>query len=127
MFLVDRANLGEQTFAEFENYSGPDSPHRFVDEYTVQHLTSNTIGTTTKVVITTIQRLYSMLKGEEHFDEAGEDGSQFEAEVGLIREPLPVVYNPHPDRDRSTSSWSMSAIGRSTTSGGRCSNTSTPS
>ena len=93
LFLVDRANLGEQTYAEFENYSGPDSPHRFVDEYTVQHLTSNTIGTSTKVVITTIQRLYSMLKGEEHFDEAGEERSQHEAEVGLIREPLPVVYN----------------------------------
>ena len=63
------------------------------DEYHVQLLNSNTIDPTSKVVITTIQRLYSMLKGEEEFDEAADEQSQFELATGLVKEPLPVVYN----------------------------------
>ena len=53
--------------------------YKFTDEYHVQLLNSNTVAPTTKVVITTIQRLYSMLKGEEEFVEANEEGSIFEA------------------------------------------------
>jgi type I restriction enzyme, R subunit len=45
------------------------------------------------VTITTIQRLYSILKGEPEFAEENEDRSFFEAENPLAREPLPVVYN----------------------------------
>ena len=44
-------------------------------------------------MITTIQRLYSILKGEENFDDTGEDASMFEGATTLIKEPLPVVYN----------------------------------
>jgi type I restriction enzyme R subunit len=46
------------------------------------------------VVITTIQRLYSMLRGEEEMDEDLEEGSQWGEGGGLVREPVPVVYNP---------------------------------
>ena len=44
-------------------------------------------------MITTIQRLYSVLKGEEEFDEAADEQSQFELATSLVKEPLPVVYN----------------------------------
>jgi type I restriction enzyme R subunit len=56
LFLVDRSNLGEQAEKEFANYRTPDDNRRFTDLYNVQRLTSNTIGSSTKVVITTIQR-----------------------------------------------------------------------
>jgi type I restriction enzyme R subunit len=66
---------------------------KFNELYNVQRLTSNTIGASSKVVICTIQRLYSMLKGEEEFDPEGEEVSMFEMEAALPKEPLPVVYN----------------------------------
>jgi type I restriction enzyme R subunit len=94
LFLVDRANLGRQTLREFQQYVSPHTNRKFTDEYNVQHLRSNTIDPVCKVCITTIQRLYSMLKGEEAFDEGNEEGSLFEAAAGLVKEPLPVVYNP---------------------------------
>ncbi len=93
LFLVDRSNLGRQTYREFQQFVSPINAYKFTDEYHVQPLTSNTIAPTSKVVITTIQRLYSILKGEEQFDEAAEEQSLFELESGLVKEPLPVVYN----------------------------------
>jgi len=96
LFLVDRANLGEQAQKEFENYRTPDDRRKFTELYNVQRLTSNTIGASTKVVITTIQRLYSMLKGEPELDPSLEEGTQFAPSDGTgfaPKEPLPVVYN----------------------------------
>jgi type I restriction enzyme R subunit len=94
LFLVDRNNLGRQTLNEFQQYVSPYNGYKFTEEYTVQHLKKNTIDPASKVCITTIQRLYSMLRGEEEFVEENEEGSLFEAETALIKEPLPVVYNP---------------------------------
>jgi type I restriction enzyme, R subunit len=94
LFLVDRTNLGKQTYREFQQYVSPYNGYKFTDEYNVQLLSSNTISPTSKVVITTIQRLYSMLQGQEQFDEGNEEQSQFELDTSLVKEPLPVVYNP---------------------------------
>jgi type I restriction enzyme R subunit len=66
---------------------------KFTDEYTVFHLKKNTIPTAAKVVITTIQRLFSMLKGEEDYEEENEEGSLFEAEGALPRRAVEVEYN----------------------------------
>lgn len=95
LFLVDRNNLGRQTLNEFQQFSDPRSAYSFTEEFNVQHLRKNTIDPASKVVITTIQRLYSILKGEEEFEEANEEGSMFEAENPLKREPVPVEYTPH--------------------------------
>jgi putative RecB family exonuclease len=46
-----------------------------------------------KVVITTIQRLYSMLKGEAEFDAETEEGSGFDSAKPWKGEPPDVVYN----------------------------------
>ena len=94
LFLVDRTNLGEQAEKAFEGYRTPDDHRKFTELYNVQRLTSNTIGASTKVVITTIQRLYSMLKGEPELDPAAEDSSLFESPELAPKEPLPVVYSP---------------------------------
>ena len=64
LFLVDRANLGEQAEKEFQGFRTPDDNRKFNELYNVQRLTSNTVGSSSKVVISTIQRLYSILKGE---------------------------------------------------------------
>lgn len=94
LFLVDRNNLGKQTLNEYQQYVSPYTNRKFTEEYTVQHLKRNSIDPASKVCITTIQRLYSMLKGEEDFLEENEESSLFETESSLIKEPLPVVYNP---------------------------------
>src|SRR6266571_5142835 len=93
LFLVDRTNLGEQAEKEFQGYRTPDDNRKLTELYNVQRLTSNTIGASSKVVITTIQRLYSMLKGEPEFDPEAEEASLFEFTGAAMKEPLPVVYN----------------------------------
>jgi type I restriction enzyme R subunit len=93
LFLVDRANLGRQALKEFQSYVTPDDGRKFTELYNVQLLTSNKLDPVARVVITTIQRLYSMLQGKE-LDSEWEEGSQFDSGAGLIREPVPVTYNP---------------------------------
>ncbi|MFZ1937064.1 MAG: DEAD/DEAH box helicase family protein [Thermoguttaceae bacterium] len=94
LFLVDRNTLGKQALNEFQQYISPYNNYKFTEEYTVQRLQRNTIDPASKVCITTIQRLYSILKGEEVFEEENEETSMFEAATSLVKEPLPVVYNP---------------------------------
>ena len=92
LFLVDRKNLGQQAEDEFAGFRTPDDNRKFTELYGVQRLTSNTVGSSAKVVITTIQRLYSMLKGEPDLPLDAEDASGFES-VATPAEPMPVVYN----------------------------------
>ncbi|MEN6367838.1 MAG: DEAD/DEAH box helicase family protein [Thermoguttaceae bacterium] len=94
LFLVDRNNLGKQALNEFQQYISPYNNRKFTEEYTVQHLRKNTIDPAAKVCITTIQRLYSILKGEETFEEENEEASMFESATSLTKEAMPVVYNP---------------------------------
>jgi type I restriction enzyme, R subunit len=93
LFLVDRNNLGDQTLKEYQNYDPPGSGRKFVDTYIVQHLHGNRINKDAKVVITTIQRLYAMLRGEE-LDQSDEEGSAFETWTNDDGELRPVAYNP---------------------------------
>src|SRR5258705_428530 len=93
LFLVDRANLGEQAEKEFQGFRTPDDNRKFNELYNVQRLTSNTIGSSSKVVISTIQRLYSILKGEPELDPEAEEHTPMDDEPALPKEPLPVVYN----------------------------------
>jgi type I restriction enzyme, R subunit len=93
LFLVDRGNLGKQTEDEFANFEPADDPRKFPTLYTVQRLRTNSINPAAKVVITTIQRLFSMLKGDAEFDAANEDGSAFDSAQPWKGEPPSVVYN----------------------------------
>lgn len=100
LFLVDRSNLGEQAEKEFGNFITPDDNRTFTELYNVQRLTSNTIDAASRVVITTIQRLFSMLKGEPAFEEpaleAEHEGHPGSPEVvsPLVKGEVPVVFNP---------------------------------
>lgn len=93
LFLVDRNNLGRQTFREFQQYRTPDDSRLFTELYNVQHLASNTIDPVSRVCITTIQRLYSMLKGDLEFEAELEELSLFE-DMHRAERPKEVVYNP---------------------------------
>lgn len=93
LFLVDRANLGKQAEDEFANFEPFDDSRKFPTLYTVQRLKTNSINPAAKVVITTIQRLYSMLKGEADFDVGNEEGSAFDSAKPWRGEPPDVVYN----------------------------------
>ena len=94
LFLVDRTNLAKQAENEFHQYVTPDDGRKFTELYNVQRMQSNRLDPVAKVCITTIQRLYSMLKGDADLDPTLEEGSQFDTGAGLIREPIPVEYNP---------------------------------
>ena len=92
LFLVDRGNLGKQTKQEFDNFVVPKDGRKFTELYNVHRLQSNQIMDSDKVVVSTIQRVFSMLKGERKFDEANEQKSGFEDDFSL--ESVPVEYNP---------------------------------
>src|SRR5207237_7985643 len=93
LFLVDRGNLGKQAEDEFANFEPPDDPRKFPTLYTVQRLKPNAINPASKVVITTIQRLYSMLKDDAEFDAENEEGSGFDTARACEGPPPEVVYN----------------------------------
>ena len=91
LFLVDRRNLGRQALREFQAYTPPDDNSKFTELYNVQHLASNTIDPVSQVCITTLQRFYSMLKGETDYETEAEEASAFENEAEQTPE---VTYNP---------------------------------
>jgi len=92
LFLVDRANLGRQAKGEFDQFATPDTGRKFTELYNVQHLRSNKLDHVARVAICTIQRLYSMLRGEE-MDEDLDEKSGFELAAADDRE-REVKYNP---------------------------------
>ena len=94
LFLVDRTNLGRQALGELRNYTVPRDGRKLTELYNVQLLESNRLDPVARVVITTIQRLYSILKGEPEFDPTLEEGSVYDSLASLAREPVPVTYNP---------------------------------
>ena len=91
LFLVDTRNLGEQAEQEFMAFLPNDDNHKFTELYTVQRLTSPHIAGDSQVVISTIQRMYATLKGEELAEGAEEEHP--EERKWRRKEPLPVVYN----------------------------------
>jgi type I restriction enzyme R subunit len=91
LFLVDRANLGRQALAAFQQFAAPDDGRKLTELYNVQFLTSNAIDPAARVCITTVQRLYSMLRGEADLSEEVDEQSLYEFEPA---QPVEVSYNP---------------------------------
>ncbi len=91
LFLVDTRNLGEQAEQEFMAFIPNDDNRKFTELYNVQRLTSPHLSGDSQVVISTIQRMYATLKGEELPEGADEECS--EEQTWKRKEPLPVVYN----------------------------------
>ncbi len=89
LFLVDRNNLGDQTLREFQNYATPDDGRRFTELYNVDKLTGAGMVGSSHVVISTIQRVYAALRGQQvaDVDDPGIDDYTPDA-------PVEVIYNP---------------------------------
>ncbi len=94
LFLVDRGNLGRQALKEFQQFIAPDDGRKFTELYNVQHLQSNNLDPVSRICITTIQRLYSMLKGEAELPPDLDEKSGFDVADAFFKEPMPVAYNP---------------------------------
>jgi len=90
LFLVDTKNLGEQAEEEFRKYKPNDDARLFPELYNLRRLNSSYIPQDTHVCISTIQRMYSILRGEE-LDESLEETSL--NEVKIVGSPKEVVYN----------------------------------
>jgi len=90
LFLVDRANLGRQTLKEFQGFTVPDVNRKFTELYNVQHLSSKRIDDVSRVTISTIQRVYSTLRGDD-LDEELDEASAYDL---APKEPVAVDYNP---------------------------------
>lgn len=97
LFLVDTKNLGEQAEQEFMTFQPNDDNRKFTELYNIQRLTSSYIASDSQVCISTIQRLYSILKGEE-LDESAEidspeDNSWVQQQLNK-KQSAPVEYTP---------------------------------
>lgn len=92
LFLVDTKNLGEQAEQEFMAYVPNDDNRKFTELYSVQRLKSGYIATDSQVCISTIQRLYSILKGTE-LEESAEEENPNEKKW-QPKEIPPVEYDP---------------------------------
>lgn len=97
LFLVDTKNLGEQAEQEFMTFQPNDDNRKFTELYNVQRLTSSYIASDSQVCISTIQRLYSILKGEE-LDESAEldnpeDNTWLKNQISKSK-AVPVDYTP---------------------------------
>ena len=91
LFLVDTKNLGEQAEQEFMAFVPNDDNRKFTELYGVTRLQSSAVPNNSQVYISTIQRFYSILKGEE-LDESAEETNPAEIKWDK-RPPVPVAYN----------------------------------
>jgi type I restriction enzyme, R subunit len=89
LFLVDTKNLGEQAEQEMMSFVPNDDNRKFTELYGVTRLKSSFIPADNQVYISTIQRMYSLLKGTE-LDESAEEANPNEYQAA--KEPVPVTY-----------------------------------
>jgi type I restriction enzyme R subunit len=92
LFLVDTKGLGEQAEREFLAYRPNDDNRSFSEIYGVRRLKKSYIPQDVHVCISTIQRMYSILKGEE-LDESAEETSLNEYTSTDRQTQREVVYN----------------------------------
>ncbi len=94
LFLVDRANLGRQAVREFEGFDVPGDRRKFTELYNVRWLASSQLDmaneAAAKVHVSTIQRLHSILRGEE-LDDDHDERTGFDT---APEQPVEVAYNP---------------------------------
>lgn len=87
LFLVDRNNLGKQAETEFGTFRLTENGDPFNTIFTVNRLKSSSVLTDSNVVISTIQRLFSLLKGDEITDNDEDDEEIEDKEIMLPENP----------------------------------------
>jgi len=91
LFLVDRNNLGKQAEGEFGMFRLTENGDPFNTIYTVNRLKSAKIPSDSNVVISTIQRLFSLLKGDDIVD--------IEEDDDIVDIPVDLPENPTLPKD----------------------------
>lgn len=89
LFLVDRSNLGKQAKGEFQRFDVPGTSRKFTEVFNIQHVLGGSVDPVSRVSISTVQRMYSILKGETLDDEL----DAHSLDELQLKEPVPVVYN----------------------------------
>ena len=93
LFLVDRNNLGKQAEGEFGTFRLTENGEAFNTIFTVNRLRSSSIPSDSNVIISTIQRLFSFLKGDTIEDSDEDDDNEPTEEITLPPNPnLPHDY-----------------------------------
>jgi type I restriction enzyme R subunit len=92
LFLVDTKNLGEQAEGEFRAFTAQEDNRLFTELYGVTRLSSSFIPDDSQVYISTIQRMYSILRGTE-LDESAEETNPNETNFTGTTRDLSVRYN----------------------------------
>ncbi len=88
LFLVDRNNLGKQAEGEFGTFRLTENGDSFNNIYKVDRLRSAKVPSDSNVVISTIQRLFSLLSGEDITDDDSDDEEDATVPVTLPGNPL---------------------------------------
>src|SRR5699024_10138572 len=83
LFLVDRNNLGKQAEGEFGTFRLTENGEAFNTIFTVNRLRSSSIPSDSNVIISTIQRLFSFLKGDVIDDDDEDEGNEPAEEIIL--------------------------------------------
>jgi type I restriction enzyme R subunit len=83
LFLVDRNNLGKQAETEFGTFRLTENGEPFNTIYEVTRLKSSKIPSSSNVVISTIQRVFSLLTGQEINDNDDDDEDDADNPVKL--------------------------------------------
>ena len=87
LFLVDRNNLGKQAEGEFGTFRLTENGDAFNTIFTVSRLRSSSIPSDSNVIISTIQRLFSFLKGDAIDDDDEDEGTEPAEEIILPPNP----------------------------------------
>ncbi|WP_066931471.1 DEAD/DEAH box helicase family protein [Streptomyces sp. NBRC 110611] len=100
LFLVDRNNLSRQTVDEFERFTAPDDGRKLKDLYNIDRLGAAGLQETSSVVVSTIQKMYRLLSGEQLTDDDTADDAadntsySFDEDSYETSLPIEVRYNP---------------------------------
>ena len=93
LFLVDRNNLGKQAEGEFGMFRLTENGDPFNTIFSVNRLRSAKVPSDSNVVICTIQRLFSLLKGED-INDADDDENYGADEVNEVSLPTNLMLPP---------------------------------
>lgn len=96
LFLVDRRNLGEQAEGEFGKFKFTENGDPFNAIFGVERLKSSNFPKDANVYISTIQKLFSFLKGSANDDEDIEDDDEETKDPG---KPVILPENPSLPKD----------------------------
>ena len=93
LFLVDRNNLGKQAEGEFGTFRLTENKEPFNTIFGVNRLKSAKIPSDSNVVISTIQRLFSLLKGDD-VDDNDEESAFDDNEDNVVSLPTNPLLPP---------------------------------